>query len=447
MKKFIFTIIIIIITGINLCSQPAWVPMYSGATENLTDVYFIDGLTGYACGGFRIYRTYNAGYNWTSYTLPDTTYLQSIRFINQNTGYVCGGRTINQYWSLQQLYKTTNGGTNWYKVQEMSGTMTDEAFTDVFPVDSLVYLCSGGYANNGVTGKLYKSQNSGINFSQMNVTSFETFGKISFINSQTGWITSSYGTDVPLVKRKIFKTTNAGQNWALQYRDSTFQNVLNYQNFELQFVNQNTGYGLYRNNYNLNNTKFLRTSNGGETWDTTVFSHNLNRAMFFANDSLGWIAGPPSQSINIMRTSNRGQNWQTSWMSNNIINSIYFVNTAVGFAVGNNGVILRTFTSGLPGVSIRNISAEVPNAYSLSQNYPNPFNPMTNVKFSIVNAGDVMIVVYDIQGREVQTLVNERLNAGTYEVKFDGSMLTSGVYFYKMVTGGFTETKKMLLIK
>ncbi|MEI7483559.1 MAG: T9SS type A sorting domain-containing protein, partial [Ignavibacteriota bacterium] len=54
---------------------------------------------------------------------------------------------------------------------------------------------------------------------------------------------------------------------------------------------------------------------------------------------------------------------------------------------------------------------------------------------------------YDVQGREVQTLVNERLVAGTYEVKFDGSMLTSGVYFYKMVTGNFTETKKMLLIK
>jgi hypothetical protein len=63
------------------------------------------------------------------------------------------------------------------------------------------------------------------------------------------------------------------------------------------------------------------------------------------------------------------------------------------------------------------------------------------------NAGDVKIVVYDVQGREVQTLVNERLNAGTYEVKFDGSMLNSGVYFYRLVTNGFTETKKMLMIK
>jgi flagellar hook assembly protein FlgD len=96
----------------------------------------------------------------------------------------------------------------------------------------------------------------------------------------------------------------------------------------------------------------------------------------------------------------------------------------------------------------------VPSSYSLGQNYPNPFNPMCNVQFTMCNAGNVKIVVYDIQGREVQTLVNEKLNAGTYEVKFDGSGLTSGIYFYRMVVrnggssmGDFTETRRMLLIK
>jgi hypothetical protein len=98
-------------------------------------------------------------------------------------------------------------------------------------------------------------------------------------------------------------------------------------------------------------------------------------------------------------------------------------------------------------INVENISTEIPSSYSLGQNYPNPFNPMTNVQFSMCNAGNAKIVVYDIQGREVQTLVNEKLNAGTYEVKFDGSELTSGVYFYKLITEGFTETKRMLLIK
>jgi len=98
-------------------------------------------------------------------------------------------------------------------------------------------------------------------------------------------------------------------------------------------------------------------------------------------------------------------------------------------------------------IGIQNISTEIPSKYSLSQNYPNPFNSMCNVQFSMSNAGNVKLVVYDIMGREVQTLVNERLNAGTYETTFDGTMLTSGVYFYKLVTDGFTETKKMILIK
>ncbi|MFZ4591367.1 MAG: T9SS type A sorting domain-containing protein [Ignavibacteria bacterium] len=100
-----------------------------------------------------------------------------------------------------------------------------------------------------------------------------------------------------------------------------------------------------------------------------------------------------------------------------------------------------------PSIGIQNISSEIPSAFSLKQNYPNPFNPSTNVKFSIVNAGDVKIIVYDARGREVQTLVNERLQAGTYDVTFDGSRLNSGVYFYKLSVNGFTDTKRMLLIK
>jgi subtilisin-like proprotein convertase family protein len=89
----------------------------------------------------------------------------------------------------------------------------------------------------------------------------------------------------------------------------------------------------------------------------------------------------------------------------------------------------------------------VPVKYELSQNYPNPFNSMCNIKFSMFNAGNVKLAVYNVQGREVQTLVNERLNAGTYETTFDASMLPSGVYFYRLEVNKFTDTKKMLLIK
>jgi hypothetical protein len=88
----------------------------------------------------------------------------------------------------------------------------------------------------------------------------------------------------------------------------------------------------------------------------------------------------------------------------------------------------------------------------LYQNYPNPFNPSTKIKFNIASnvrsqTANVKLIIYDIIGREIKILVNEQLQPGTYEVTFDGSALPSGVYFYKLETGNYTETEKMLLLK
>lgn len=104
-------------------------------------------------------------------------------------------------------------------------------------------------------------------------------------------------------------------------------------------------------------------------------------------------------------------------------------------------------------IGIINISTEVPARFELTQNYPNPFNPTTKFKFSIPKQNDVRVVVFDIIGREVKTLVNEKsLVAGKYEVDWDGTnyagnQVSSGVYFYKIVTGSFVDTKKMIMIK
>ena len=125
--------------------------------------------------------------------------------------------------------------------------------------------------------------------------------------------------------------------------------------------------------------------------------------------------------------------------------------------------ILGSFTSGWPGYPYRDhliiwgqdyvigIGNEtepvIKKDYVLYQNYPNPFNPTTKIKFSNIKTGQVKLIVYDILGREVQTLVNESLKPGTYEAAFDGSALSSGIYFYKLITEGFTETKRMILLK
>ncbi|MEO8663995.1 MAG: T9SS type A sorting domain-containing protein [Ignavibacteria bacterium] len=106
-----------------------------------------------------------------------------------------------------------------------------------------------------------------------------------------------------------------------------------------------------------------------------------------------------------------------------------------------------TFKVQIGIVGITNISTLV-DSYSLSQNYPNPFNPTTNINFSIPDQGTVSLKVYDILGNEISTLVNnERLTAGTYKVDFNGSSLTSGIYYYTLKTESFIDTKKMLLIK
>ena len=94
-----------------------------------------------------------------------------------------------------------------------------------------------------------------------------------------------------------------------------------------------------------------------------------------------------------------------------------------------------------------NNESETVKEYKLYQNYPNPFNPGTVIRYQLSVVSDVSLKVYDVMGREVLTLVNGRLQAGKYEAKLDGSMLPSGVYFYKLVSGDFTEVKKLTLIK
>ena len=94
-----------------------------------------------------------------------------------------------------------------------------------------------------------------------------------------------------------------------------------------------------------------------------------------------------------------------------------------------------------------NLVSSVPVDFNLSQNYPNPFNPSTRINYSLPKSDNVSIKIYNELGREVSTLVNGFKTAGTYEITFDGANLSSGIYFYKLQTTGFTATKKMLLIK
>jgi hypothetical protein len=116
-----------------------------------------------------------------------------------------------------------------------------------------------------------------------------------------------------------------------------------------------------------------------------------------------------------------------------------------------------TITVSLTGVSsgpigVQNISSEVPNETKLFQNYPNPFNPSTTIRFQIKDSRFVKLSVYDILGQEVAVLVNEKMNAGVYEIPFSINQFTnnnpaSGIYFYKLETGNFSQTNKLIILK
>lgn len=93
-----------------------------------------------------------------------------------------------------------------------------------------------------------------------------------------------------------------------------------------------------------------------------------------------------------------------------------------------------------------NTKDELPNQIKLFQNYPNPFNPTTTIKYSIPYSERVMIKVYDLLGREIKTLLNDYKNAGTYEIEFNASNFASGIYFYRIISGNYYETKKMILL-
>ena len=149
----------------------------------------------------------------------------------------------------------------------------------------------------------------------------------------------------------------------------------------------------------------------------------------------------------ILKTTNGGENWisQNSGTSKRLT-SVYFTDNQTGWAVGWNGTILKTINGGVTFIEEDKTNSLL-NKFILNQNYPNPFNPLTNIQYSVNSTQQVTLKVYDLLGREIATLVNEEKPAGEYEVEFGGTGLTSGIYFYQLRAGEFTQVKKMVLLK
>jgi hypothetical protein len=188
----------------------------------------------------------------------------------------------------------------------------------------------------------------------------------------------------------------------------------------------------------------MKTTNGGINWFQINLIPNPNILYFTHIDNKFWV----SAGNEIYCSYDNGNNfflqhtrpytegyWQIDLKKTN--------NEIFGWAVTNHGTISKYHEF----IGIKKISTEVPYKFMLYQNYPNPFNPGTKIKYDLKAAGEVKLVVYDIQGSETAVLVNQRQEIGTYEVEWNAADYPSGVYFYKLITDNFIDTKKMVLIK
>jgi photosystem II stability/assembly factor-like uncharacterized protein len=425
--------------------QSGWFQQTSGTNRNLNDIYLLNSNTGWIVGDSIILKTTNGGNNWFTQSVPISSTLLSVFFINENTGFITGNKDYSLIITEIYVFKTTNGGINWIlsnKDYSSLNAVTARS-SDIWAVsDSTIFKTYSDFPGFASAGRIDKSTNGGVNFTS--TLSSGDFSGLCFINSQTGWTTSNYSQDIPPSVFKIYRTTNAGLNWTVMYRDSINAPLMAHHSKQIQYLNSNTGYSLL---YGSTGTKLLKTTNGGISWDSTKFNHNKNQAMYFVDVNTGWIGGSNfNVNSNISKTTNAGLNWiDQNIGGTQYIQNIMFVNNMTGWAVGYSGAILKTINGGVSGII--KISNTIPDKFSLYQNYPNPFNPVTKISFDIRKTGFVTLKIYDNLGRELTTLLNEVKSEGTYSVDFDGSDLASGVYHYKIMTGSFSDTKTMLLIK
>jgi photosystem II stability/assembly factor-like uncharacterized protein len=419
--------------------------------------------------GGEILRSTNGGVNWGQLSNGNDMWFWDVKFSDANTGLAVG--------EYGTMFKTTNGGSNWNLIQFYHW----DELTSISKVD-----VNNWFVGSFPEGKVFKTTNTGLTWDTL-YTDLYGITRIDFVNSMTGFGVCKYNY--------FFKTTNGGLNWDIDTIRGPGQN------WALDFIDENTGYAGGNKNY--------RTTNGGISWDSISFGFTLYSLDYqFLNGNTGFVAGIYEDEYpkgRILKTTNGGLNWQVKYTTRYYIMDVYFYNESLGFIlcdnevyktttggenwfkiktcsynqhtsvyfpdslngyiVGSNLTIIKTTNGGGGPIGIEPISGKTPEAFVLHQNYPNPFNPMTKIRFDIPPSRGVRgvtplsavggfgeglgvrLIIYDVLGREIATLVNGQLKPGVYEVEWSAANYPSGVYFYQLRTEEYSETRKMVLIK
>jgi photosystem II stability/assembly factor-like uncharacterized protein len=289
-----------------------------------------------------------------------------------------------------------------------------------------------GWAVGG-SGILITTIDGGNSWQTQSVGTTNAISSIFFINDNIGWL-SEYGGGI------IKKSTDGGISWTQQ--PTGFSNNIN----SIFFIDQDNGWVAGGPGTGFPWSLILKTTNGGTTW--TSYSSGLENPLMdihFTDLNNGWAAGPE-----LLKTTDGGTSWSIyTELKTYGYEAVHFTNPNVGWAVGFGSNITKTTNAG--ATFINEDENYSPQDFTLFQNYPNPFNPTTTIKFSLPEDSRVMLVVYNLIGEEVTTLLNEYMSAGYHHSEFNSGSLSSGVYIYKLSAIGngkaFTSAKKFVLMK
>ena len=407
MKKLISSLLFILILNLSLNivnSTAQWVQLQQIGNGDIR-AFAVNGNNIFAgISNAGVYISTNNGTNWTQ-TALNNQQIASLAVLNNH---IFAG-------SMTQVYVSTNNGTSWTQT-----SLNQNAYS---------LLVSGNNIFAGSYLGVYLSTDNGTSWTQTS------------LNNEQVWALAILGSNIFAgTGNGVYLSTNNGMNWT--------QTTLNNEDIRSFAVNgniilagsQGPTYGVY-----------VSTDNG-TSWTHTPLNSNIGSMTTSGNNIFAGTANYPAGTGGIWLTTNNGANWTLknegfvitqNGYSN--VNSLLTTGNYIFAGTWGNSVWRRGLSDILTGV--QNISTEIPQNFKLEQNYPNPFNPTTNIRYNLARNGFVKIVVFDALGREIETLVNEKQMAGTYEAKFNASQYSSGVYFYKLITDGFIETKRMVLLK
>lgn len=411
MKSILLSIIVFVFSISTVQSQ--WISQTSGTTSQLYSVSAVNNNVVWICGASgTVLRTTNGGDNWLNASSPPIVNdVYNIFGIDE-----CNALVTRSTSTEALVWKTTNCGTTWVEV-----------FNQPMGYINAIEIGPGGtglMVGNPLFGKwsIWRTADYGATWDSSGMLLPQAGTEAGYRNSLYASGTSYwFGTN----NNRIYYTPNSGVTWNVQATPDLYSYAIWFNSL----VGLAGGIG------------GMKTTDGGTNWAASTFPGSSSINCIAGTGSTFWIS---RNNLAIYKTSNAGENWTTDYTSPQIVLDIAIARTGNRlWAVGLNGSISRSEGA----VSINNISSNVPDRYSLSQNYPNPFNPSSKIQFDITKADFVSLKVYNTLGQEVSKLVNENLSPGTYEVTFDGAGLNSGIYFYTLRIGEFTETKKMVLVK